>query len=492
MQVGAKAEIFTLTEKEQEVLRPFVPVKGAAADSRLLRAGEWFIAYPGENNDGRNYLDKAQEQGAAGFIYDASGGFEWQSALPQFAFSHLREKAGLVAAFLLDNDLIPLRPIGVTGTNGKTSISQWLTQALTLLGEKPCLIGTNGNGFWGNLESTTFTTPEAVLLQSILHRYIKQGASSLVMEVSSHGLSQHRVAGIPFLIGVFTNLTRDHLDYHGDMEAYYQAKKQLFLSPSMGYAIIHIDDPYGKRLSNELKKERPELEILGYGVNKQAHIHLHTVNESQEGIELNLTSPWGDIQLFHPHLIGFFNAQNLAASFAVLCVLGFEASLSAKILSGIKPAKGRMQVLKEKGKPLVIIDYAHTPDALQKALTVLKPAAQAGKLYCVFGCGGNRDQGKRSLMGQVVEETADYAVVTSDNPRDEDPIEIIADIIKNIHPKIVETDRKKAIQWAIEQANEGDVVLIAGKGHENYQEIKGTRYPFDEDEIALHYLKDKQ
>ncbi len=492
MQASAERKIVTLSNAEQKALQPFVPVKGVVADSRLLQEGDWFIAYPGEKNDGRNYLDKVREQGAAGFIYDDGGGFEWPFASPQFAFSDLKKKAGLVAAFLLNNNLAPLRPIGITGTNGKTSISQWLTQALTLLGEKSCLVGTNGNGFWGNLEATCFTTPEAVLLQNMLHRYVKQGASSLVMEVSSHALIQYRVVGIPFLIGVFTNLTRDHLDYHGDMEAYYQAKKLLFLCPSLHYAVIHTDDPYGERLSNELKKECPTLEVLRYGVNKQAEIHLHSWSESQEGMELSLKSPWGNIELFHPRLIGSFNAQNLVAAFAVLCVLGYETSLSARTLSMIEPAKGRMQTLKEEGKPLVVIDYAHTPDALQKVLTVLKPAAQAGKLYCVFGCGGNRDKGKRALMGQVVEKEADYAVVTSDNPRDEDPAEIITDVIKNIHPKVVEVDRKKAIQWAIEQAGEKDVVLIAGKGHENYQEIKGVRYPFDDVEIALHYLKDKK
>ena len=465
------------------------------SDSRQIKAGDIFLACQGEYADGRSYIPAAIANGASFVFWDDDGAFQWNPEwnVPNQGIKDLKHRAGILAARLYGNvsDGLssPLKIWGVTGTNGKTSITQWLAQAAGLLGDKTAIIGTVGNGFWGALEDTTHTTPAPVEVQSLLHRFRKQGATAAAMEVSSHGLDQARVNGVPFQTAVFTNLTRDHLDYHGTMEAYGAIKSRLFYWRGLKHAVINSDDPYGAELIGRLKADRPDLAVYSYGFGEQADIRITGFAAASDGMEVALDTPWGKGSV-KTRLLGRFNAQNLAACVGVLCADGHPLDKVLAALEKIRPATGRMDCIIESGKPLVVVDYAHTPDALEKALATLQEIKpQGAALWCVFGCGGNRDRGKRPLMGEVAARLADKAVVTSDNPRTEDPQAIIADILPAVpHPALVEADRKAAIGQAVAQAAPQDIVLIAGKGHETYQEIHGVRTHFSDFEVAEQAL----
>ncbi len=461
------------------------------ADSRMVRKGDIFVACQGEYADGRNFIPDALANGASFVFWDDDGGFVWPSEwrVPNQGIRNLKVRAGMLAAEVYGNLAGGLNVWGVTGTNGKTSITQWLAQAADLLGSKTAVIGTVGNGFWGRLQETDHTTPDAVSVQSLLYRFRRQGAGNVAMEVSSHGLDQSRVNGVPFQTAVFTNLTRDHLDYHGNMDAYGETKSRLFYWQGLRHALVNTDDGFGLALAGRLKSDLPGLTVYGYGFSKSADIRIADFSAGLDGMHLTLATPWGEGRV-DTRLLGRFNAQNLAACVGVLCSAGYALRDAADVLARIRPAAGRMDCMMNEGRPLVVVDYAHTPDALEKALAALREIKPAGAdLWCVFGCGGNRDKGKRPLMGAAAVRGADKVVVTSDNPRMEAPEEIIADILAAVpSPECVEPDRAAAIRYAVGRAAAGDIVLIAGKGHETYQDVLGRKLHFSDFETAQNAL----
>ena len=464
------------------------------SDSRKVKAGDVFVACRGEYTDGRNYIEAAIERGASFIFWDDDGKFIWQDKwkIANQGIKDLTQRAGILAAVAYDQIARDLNIIGVTGTNGKTSVTQWLAQAIDILEQqKSCaIIGTVGNGFFGQLQEATHTTPEPVTVQTLLRDFARLGAKSIAMEVSSHGLDQYRVNGVPFRTAVFTNLTRDHLDYHHGMAHYGATKARLFFWQDLQYAIINIDDEFGRQLAEQVRQECPHVTVYTYGFSSDANVKVVHFQANAQGMFVHLDTPWGKGEA-QTQLLGRFNAQNFAATLAVLCVSGYSLSDALSALSKIRPAIGRMDCIIQANQPLVVVDYAHTPDALEKALLTLREIQTAdSQLWCVFGCGGNRDRGKRPIMGAVVAQGADKVVITSDNPRMEQPQAIIADILPAVpHPVLVESDRKKAIEQAIEQAKANDIILIAGKGHETYQDIAGRKTHFSDFEVAQEALR---
>lgn len=474
---------------------------GMSADSRQVHAGDIFVAYPGEQQDGRNYILPAIQQGASAVIYEAEG-FDWQQLgdavadIPHQAVPQLRDQVSQIAAQFYQYPSSKLWVIGVTGTNGKTSCSHWLAQCFAQLNRTSAVIGTLGHGVINSaddLTTTANTTPDAICLQAWMADYVAQGAEVLSMEVSSHGLHQKRVEGVEFDIAVFTNLTRDHLDYHGTMQAYGAAKRRLFDWPGLHCSIINIDDAFGRQIATELRQQ--DKPVLTYGVanGKQEHAEVADVRVIQhaisaQGMYLKVLTPQGETELRAP-VVGDFNIYNLLAVFSSLLVSGVDLLSASAVISRLQAVPGRMQQFGGAEKPLVVVDYAHTPDALAKALQALGSNRQ-GKLICVFGCGGNRDTGKRAEMGAVANQYADLVVVTSDNPRDEDGLQIIEQIASQIDANKlhIQAERGAAITQAIQQAQSGDVVLVAGKGHESYQEISGKRYPFSDAQTVQEIL----
>ncbi|MCB5188590.1 UDP-N-acetylmuramoyl-L-alanyl-D-glutamate--2,6-diaminopimelate ligase [Methylobacillus caricis] len=455
------------------------------ADSRQVHPGSVFLAFPGEKADGRQFIAQAISQGAAAVLWEREG-YDWDArwALPNQPVSGLRQQAGNIADAFYGRPSQQLWMIGVTGTNGKTSCAHWLAQAFTLLQRKTAVIGTLGNGFPGALSAAVNTTPDPILLHGMLADYLAQGAVAAAMEVSSHGLEQGRVHGVHFDVAVLTNLTRDHLDYHGDMHAYADAKKKLFAFEDLGHAILNHDDAFGRQLSVELAETGKH--VLTYGLDS-GDVRGTQLAFNESGLQMQVNTPYGNATV-EAAVLGRFNAYNLLAVLATLLVSGVELNRAVDVLGQIIAAPGRMQQLGGKQQPLVVIDYAHTPDALEKALASLREQAP-GRLVCVFGCGGNRDKGKRPLMAEVASSLADEVVVTSDNPRDEDPTQIIAEVVAGLKGAYqIEPDRALAITAAINTARAGDVVLVAGKGHEDYQEIEGGQYPFNDAQIAQQAL----
>lgn len=456
------------------------------ADSRKVQAGGLFLAYPGERSDGRQYIAQAVAQGAAAVLWDAQD-FEWDARwqLPNVAVPDLRVQSGFIADAFYGQPSKALWMVGITGTNGKTSCSQWLAQSLSKLGRKAAVIGTLGNGFPGALSAAINTTPDPILLHGMLADYLKQSAAAAVMEVSSHGLDQGRVNGVHFNVAVFTNLSRDHLDYHKDMASYGAAKRKLFNWPGLSDSVINTDDAFGREMAAALVASGKQ--VLTYGL-EDGDVRGHDLVFTDHGIEMRVDSPFGQAYL-RAGVVGRFNAYNLLAVLATLLVSGVTLADAVEVMAGIKSVPGRMQQAGGGDKPLVVIDYAHTPDALEKVLTALRSQAK-GKLICVFGCGGDRDAGKRPLMGKLADELADEVLVTSDNPRSEDPdviiSAIVADMVGNYR---IEPERAVAISRAIESAKPGDIVLLAGKGHEDYQEIAGVRYPFSDLSVAERALE---
>ena len=381
----------------------------------------------------------------------------------------------------------PAFMVGVTGTNGKTSVTQWIAQALTLLGRKCAIVGTLGNGFPGALKPGPNTTPGAHVLREFLPESVRCGAVACAMEVSSIGLHQNRIAEVRFDVAVFTNLTRDHLEYHGTMADYAAEKAKLFDWPGLKYAVVNLDDPFGRQLAVHLRGRTPTLGYTLEGASGADRVlHARALEETARGISFTL-----DGVRFVAPVIGRFNAANLLAVIGALLAGGESLPAIAAALEHIVAPPGRMQPLGGEDAPLVIVDYAHSPDALEKVLTALRPTARArgGRLICVFGCGGERDPGKRPQMGALAERLADRVIVTSDNPRSEDPLAIIDQIVAGMHSSpTIEPDRERAILAAIAAADSRDVILLAGKGHETYQDIAGRRLPFSDVEVAKKAL----
>ena len=462
---------------------------GLAADSRSLAAGEVFLAYPGSRRDGREFIPAALQRGAAAVLWEREG-FEWNPGwrVPNLGVENLRGLAGRLAHEIYGRPSERLWMIGVTGTNGKTSCSHWIAQACSACGAKTAVVGTLGTGFPGALDAGVNTTPDAVLLHRSLAGLLAQGAQGVAMEVTSIGLDQGRVNGVAFGAALFTNLSRDHLDYHGDMESYARAKQRLFETPDLKHAVLNLDDVQGVQIARALAGRG--IGRAGYscfaGVAARSglerYAEAHAIEVSPEGIAFEVRSSWGEAGI-ESALLGRFNVSNLLGVLTTMLVSGVPFDRAATALAGLEPVAGRMQRLGGAGKPVVVVDYAHTPDALEKTLVALKDVAKAsgGRLAVVFGCGGERDRGKRPLMGAVASRHADAILVTSDNPRGEDPAAIIAEITAAIPvPHEAIEDRRAAIERAIASAGAEDVVLIAGKGHETYQEVAGRRLPFSD------------
>ena len=462
-----------------------IVVSALSQDSREVSQGTLFIARSGLQYKVSDFVEGAVAKGAVAVLIDPLDAVECpELAVPVIAIPDLTEKLGLIASRFYAKPSSSLRVIGITGTNGKTSCAHFVAQAMNALDVKTVIIGTVGNGFPGQLNSATHTTPDAIGLQRLFAQLKEQGAEAVVMEVSSHALEQGRVASVDFDYALFTNLSRDHLDYHGTMDAYGEAKSILFREYDLKAAIINSDDEYGRKLlaDNSVNGKKVAVgRMQGDYVAAAYRLALH-------GIEAEIKTPDGNFA-FCSKIIGEFNLDNLLLVAAVLAEQGFSKQQIVDGLAGLDSVPGRMQAIVAADKPLVIVDYAHTPDALEKALMAVR-AHTAGTLWCVFGCGGDRDQGKRELMGKIADQLADHLVVTSDNPRSERPEQIIEMIQSGIHQHIpaIEADRAEAIGLAIKQASPEDVVLIAGKGHEDYQEIAGTRYPFSDLVISKQIL----
>jgi UDP-N-acetylmuramoyl-L-alanyl-D-glutamate--2,6-diaminopimelate ligase len=470
-----------------------VRVSRLTADSRKAAPGIVFAAYPGERMDGRAFIDQAVRAGAAAVLWEARD-FAWPQThrIPNAPVADLKQHIGEIASEVLGRPSERLRVFGVTGTNGKTSVSQWLAQCASLAGGTAAVIGTIGNGVFGALEASANTTPDAIELQEMLARFAEGGVRSLAMEVSSHGLHQGRVNGVRFEVAVFTNLSRDHLDYHRDMASYAAAKYRLFEMPGLKSAVLNIDDPIGVEFARKLAGSN--VNIIGYGLEMRAEFEFPVLRASdlklgQDGVELDVAGPWGSGVLRAP-VVGRFNASNLLAVLGTLLASGVEMNDALKRIASITPVAGRLQKLGGGGTPLVLVDYAHSPDGLEKALQAARDLVLSGRgLWCVFGCGGDRDRGKRPLMGAIAERLADRIIVTSDNPRGEAPQAIVAEIAAGMKtPPTIIVDRAQAIGAAIREAVPGDVILVAGKGHEDYQEIQGQRFPFSDAETARQAL----
>ena len=497
------SELVPLSETSLTSLTPLLCESAAGrllhSDSRKIQPGDIFVACQGEYTDGRSFIPAAIANGAAFVFWDDDGSFAWQPEwqVPNQGIKDLKNRAGILAAEVYGNvsDGHANGPAvwGVTGTNGKTSVTQWLAQAADLLEgrQKSCaVIGTVGNGFWGELVEATHTTPDPVSVQTLLHRFKQQGARAVAMEVSSHGLDQARVNGVPFQTAVFTNLTRDHLDYHGDMASYGAAKARLFDWPGLRAAAVNLDDAFGRELFAAVGGKVRAIGFSSRGA-AGASVRAEGLHLAGRGIRFMLHAG-GQAHPVRSPLLGRFNVDNLLAVAATLFALGMAPALVAETLSQLVPVDGRMNRLGgEAGQPLVVIDYAHTPDALEQALASLRGHA-AGRLLCVFGCGGERDTGKRPQMAAIAERLADRVVVTDDNPRREDGDAIVAGILAGFADPsrvVVQRDRARAIALAIAEAGADDVVLVAGKGHEPYQEIDGIRHPFDDTEVARDLLR---
>ena len=461
--------------------------RGITADSRTVRPGEVFAAYRGHAADGRMFIPDAIAHGADAVLWDAFG-FRWNPAwdVANLAVDDLRSNLGAIASYIYAAPSRSLWVAGVTGTNGKTSCSHWIAQCFDACGRRAGIIGTLGNGLVGALHPSTQTTPDAALVHATLAEMRDAGASAVAMEVSSHALDQGRVNGVEFDVALFTKLTRDHLDYHGTMAAYGTAKARLFAWPSLESRVINVDDPFGQSLA-EAARGRGQ-SVLTYGL-VNADIVATAVGNTQAGIRMAVETPWGRGEVA-ARVAGAFNAPNMLGVLGVLLASGVALDDALGALAQITAPPGRMQRIGGGFAPLVVVDYAHSPDALEKVLTALRPTVvDDGELVCVFGCGGDRDAGKRPDMGRIAALLADRVVVTSDNPRREDPASIAEAIVRGIRETgrfrwTLELDRGMAIREAIASAHGGDVVLIAGKGHEDYQESKGVRTHFSDAEVA--------
>ncbi|MCW5590011.1 MAG: UDP-N-acetylmuramoyl-L-alanyl-D-glutamate--2,6-diaminopimelate ligase [Legionellales bacterium] len=490
--------------KLSELLRNVLPLpshydiefQDLTSDSREVKQSDVFIALAGKNTQGKQHIEEAIAKGAVCVLCDAPENriLETQNSqqhiIPIIHICGLEKRLSQIAAHAYGYPSEKLTIIGITGTNGKSSCSHLIARALNQLNQKAVVIGTLGNGDPDNLQASQFTTPEPIQLQRLLAEYVKQQVKYVAMEVSSHGLALGRVENIHFPITVFTNLTRDHLDFHQTMEAYAQAKLMLFQRPHIHHAIINRDDPFSKKIKLELARG---VNIIDYGLTENtAGLAVKNFQLSARGIEAEIIIN-NEIHVLKSPLLGRFNLYNLLAILGVLLSLNVTPSQALTVLPQLPTIPGRMQAIHAEGLPTAVVDYAHTPDALANALSTLADLKQAGKLWCVFGCGGDRDRGKRAPMAVIAEQYADHIVVTDDNPRQEDPQKIIKDIcqgFRDMKKVTIKADRARAIHFAYTQAQPQDIVLIAGKGHENYQIIGQKRLPFSDVEVVQTLIKE--
>ncbi|HWA37547.1 MAG TPA: UDP-N-acetylmuramoyl-L-alanyl-D-glutamate--2,6-diaminopimelate ligase [Burkholderiales bacterium] len=452
-------------------------------DSRRAGPGVAFLAYPGERADGRAHIADAAARGAAAVLFDPRDGFAWPAALrlPHLAVRDLKGKAGALAHELYGRPSEKLWICGVTGTNGKTSCTHWIASLLP----DAKVIGTLGSGTPGSLQPAANTTPDAVEIQTLLKAFVDENAKAVAMEVSSHGLVQGRVQAVAFDCALFTNLSHDHLDYHGSMESYAEAKGRLFDMPGLQAAVLNLDDVVGVKLARRLTARG--MRTIGYSLSRGG-IAPGSVTEYACMDDGAIESSWGRAEVTIGAL-GRFNVSNALGVLGCLVAYGMPFDEAARKLERLPAVPGRMERIGD--APLVLVDYAHTPDALEKVLQALRPvaAARGGRLAVVFGAGGDRDASKRPLMGAIAGRLADRVVLTSDNPRGEDPLDILAAIRGGLPvPHEEEADRARAIALAVRDAADADVVLIAGKGHETYQEVAGVKRPFSDADEARKAL----
>ncbi|MDM4766302.1 UDP-N-acetylmuramoyl-L-alanyl-D-glutamate--2,6-diaminopimelate ligase [Pelomonas sp. SE-A7] len=462
-------------------------------DSRQVQPGDAFIAWPGYARDGREFVAAALAAGAATCLVEDAGvdAHDFKDARVA-TLPGLKAMTGRIAAAYYGEPSRTLPVIAVTGTNGKTSSAWWTAQALSLLDSRCGVIGTLGvgvppapDGTGAAIDYTGLTTPDPVLLQQAFRRMLDQGFGGCAIEASSIGIEEQRLAGTEIRVALFTNFTQDHLDYHGSMETYWSAKRKLFDWAGLKSAVINIDDAQGAALAGELAGGK--LDVWTYAVNAEARLSAHQLQYAAGGIAFTLKEQGGDTVAVQTGLIGDYNISNLLGVIGGLRALGHSLAEAAAAAGQVTPVPGRMQRIGNgRELPEVVVDYAHTPDALDKALQALRPlaAARGGQLICVFGCGGDRDRTKRPQMGAIAARLADLVIATSDNPRTESPETILADIVAGAPLATSIVDRAVAIDHAVQQAGSRDVVLVAGKGHEDYQEIQGRRRPFSDVEQA--------
>lgn len=459
-------------------------IERLASDSRRCTPGTAFFAYPGEKSDGRTHIADALARGASAVLWESGDRFSWRDEwrVANVGLEGLKSRAGELAAAFHGCPSEKLWTCGVTGTNGKTSCTQWIAALLEASGTKAGVIGTLGDGYPGRLGGGGNTTPDALELQERLAVFAREGAGAVAMEVSSHGLVQGRVNGVRFACALFTNLSHDHLDYHGSMQAYAEAKSRLFDMPGLQAAVLNMDDPLGRELARRTRSRG--VRTIGYAMHGSTQGSDEFLRAEGESID----STWGRAPL-RINAVGPFNVANALGVLGCLLAKGLPLGEALPLLERLPSVPGRMQKVAE--RPLVVIDYAHTPDALEKVLAALRPVASArrGRLVIVFGAGGDRDPSKRPLMGEVAARLADRVVLTSDNPRSEDPQAIIAAIAAGAKGRTeTQADRARAIEAAIHGAADEDIVLLAGKGHETYQEIRGVRRPFSDEAAARNAL----
>jgi UDP-N-acetylmuramoyl-L-alanyl-D-glutamate--2,6-diaminopimelate ligase len=468
-------------------------------DSRQVAAGDGFVAWPGAVHDGRAFVAAALAAGATACVVEHEGAADFDLGGPVATLRGLKAATGAMAADYFGQPARALPVLAVTGTNGKTSTAWWLAHALSALPEPlrvPAgLIGTLGVGAaGGDLVPTGLTTPDPVRLQQALRDFADQGLRACAIEASSIGLEERRLEGTDIAVAIFTNLTQDHLDYHGSMAAYWESKRRLFAWPGLRAAVVNTDDAHGLELAQALQGQRaPKLDLWTYSVQGSARLQARHLQHSAQGLSFEVCEGAESVQL-RTRLLGSYNVSNVLAVLGAMRSLGVPLADAARACSALRPVPGRMECVDAPGAPVVAVDYAHTPDALDQALAALRPLAQqrGGQLWCVFGCGGDRDASKRPLMGAIAGKRADRVVVTSDNPRSEKPEAIIAQILRGLAPCAtveVQQDRARAIAHAVATAQAQDVVLLAGKGHEDSQEIAGVKTPFSDLAHARHALE---
>ncbi|SHH98700.1 UDP-N-acetylmuramoyl-L-alanyl-D-glutamate--2,6-diaminopimelate ligase [Ferrimonas marina] len=483
------------------VLAPWVTVEtgirfnNMALDSRKIEPGDLFVAVQGHLLDGRDFIEAAIAKGAVAILCqaDQSGRLPDQGGVPVVGIRALPQHLSAVALRAYPQASEP-RLVGVTGTNGKTTVTQLYAQLRTGLDERTGVMGTVGNGLWGQLTPSANTTSDAVTVAATLAAQAQAGASAVAMEISSHGLSQNRVSALPIEVAVFTNLSRDHLDYHGDMESYAEAKRQLFSQPGLQGSVLNLDDEYGSLWHRQLKGQ---MRALGYSIDgarcEGDYLTATDLRFTDAGVEARLESSFGQGQLRSP-LLGKFNLANLLAALGALLMQGYPlADLLAQVAK-LQPAAGRMERYQGSTGPTLVVDYAHTPDALEQALSALRHHCQ-GQLWCLFGCGGERDRGKRPMMAQSAERFADRLVITADNPRSEAFDQIVQDMLPGLQKPdgaLVIEDRAEAVRQAYQQAADGDLILLAGKGHEDYQLIQGKTLSYNERHLAQALTGEEQ
>jgi UDP-N-acetylmuramyl-tripeptide synthetase len=464
-------------------------------DSRRVDQGDGFIAWPGAATDGRKFVPAALQQGATACLVELAGSeayaFEGEAVA---AYEGLKAATGPIGALFYGEPTRELDVLAITGTNGKTSTAWWLAQALSNLKPRamPCgIIGTLGIGRPPHVESTGLTTPDPVLMQRHFRRFVEDNTKACAIEASSIGIVERRMDGTRIRVAAFTNFTQDHLDYHGSMEAYWEAKAELFRWPDLQAAVVNLDDAQGEVLAQELQGGK--LDLWTYSCVRQARLQAQEIGYGDEGLRF-FVAERGERHLLQTQLIGQYNVSNLLGVIAMMRALDVPLANAVAACVDLLAVPGRMERLNVPGQPLVAVDYAHTPDALDKGLQALRPLAaqRGGKLWCIFGCGGDRDPMKRPLMAAVAEKNADRVVVTSDNPRSEKPEAIISQVLLGLsHAECVEVqaDRARAIAETVATAAPQDVILVAGKGHEDYQEIAGVKHAFSDQAHAMQALK---